>query len=342
MLHSKEILVKVEWEKSLHEFSPGEYPFFQGWNWGETLKKQSIFVQRLGYFDGSTLQAVLQLVEIKAKRGHYLYLRQGPIVSQNSKIKNKNELLEFILEDVKKRAKEFGASFIRLSRFPKNDEAEKLFKHQGFIHSALQTSDAEVCWVLDITKSEEDLLKNMRKSHRYLIRKSQTYGITITKTKNLEKLKEFLPLYKKLSLRKHFVAHKGVIEEFETFAKENEEVLFLAEYEGKIIAGAMIAFIENTAIYRHSASDDAFKHIPASYLIQWEALKEAKKRGQTVYNFWGVAPENEPNHPWKNITLFKTGFGGVYTYYLPTLDLPLGLAYWKNYAIDWISSKKKR
>lgn len=345
MLHSEEMREKGSWERFLIDSSPVEYPFFQGWNWGEVLAKLSTPIIRLGYYNGSNLIAVLQLVEVKAKRGHYMYLRHGPILSQNIKTKNQKdqeEILSFILEDVKRKAKQVGASFIRLSRFPKSENTQRFFSHQGFIRSALQTSDAEVCWVLDITKTEEELLKEMRKSHRYLIKKSQTLGITITKTTMPAALEKFLPLYKKLSLRKHFVAHRGVYEEFETFAKDNEEVLFLAEYEEKIIAGALIAFVGNTAIYRHSASDDAFKHIPASYLIQWEAIKEAKKRGKQLYNFWGVAPENEPHHPWKNITLFKTGFGGAYKYYLPTLDLPLSFAYWKNYAIDWVSSKRKR
>ncbi len=337
MFHSEEIVEKSTWEKFLTSAINFDYPFFQGWNWGEVQKKLGVTILRKGYFLDKTLVSVMQLVEIKAKRGHYMYLRHGPIMNEYNP-----ELLSYILSDVKAYAKKIGASFIRLSRFPKSDLAEQFFRKEGFMHSALQTSDAEVCWVLNIAKSEEELLKDMRKSHRYLIRKSQTMNLKIIKTQDSEKLSLFLPLYKKLSLRKHFVAHKGVTEEFETFAKDNEEVLFLVEYDGKIIAGALIAFVGNTAIYRHSASDDSYKHIPASYLIQWEAIKEAKKRKKTLYNFWGVAPEGQSNHPWKNITLFKLGFGGGYEYYLPTLDLPLGLSYWKNYAIDWISSKRKR
>ncbi|MDE2026057.1 MAG: peptidoglycan bridge formation glycyltransferase FemA/FemB family protein, partial [Patescibacteria group bacterium] len=325
------------WEAFLANSFSVDYPFFQGWNWGEVQKKLSIPVTRIGYYQGSTLIGVLQLVEIKAKRGHYLYIRHGPLLKEYNP-----ELLTYILTEVKIYAKRVGASFIRISRFPKKEEAAAFFMKKGFIRSALQTSDAEVCWVLDITKSEEDLLKDMRKSHRYLIKKSQTMPITISKTKNQGELEFFLPLYKKLSLRKHFVAHKGVIEEFEIFAKDNEEQLFLAKYNEKIIAGAMIAFVGNTAIYRHSASDDEYRHIPASYLIQWEAIKEAKKRGIKFYNFWGVAPANQPHHPWNNITMFKTGFGGSYEYYLPTMDLPLNFMYWKNFVIDWVSAKRKK
>ena len=29
---------------------------------------------------------------------------------------------------------------------------------------------------------------------------------------------------------------------------------------------------------------------PASYLLQWRAIQDALKRGDSIYNFWGIAP----------------------------------------------------
>jgi lipid II:glycine glycyltransferase (peptidoglycan interpeptide bridge formation enzyme) len=234
------------------------------------------------------------------------------------------------------------ASFLRLSRFPKEYVPLEKLQKLGFRQSGLKYSEATVCWVLDISKPEEELLKNMRKSHRYLIKKSQTTGLTITQSTSVNNLEKFLPLYKSLSQTKHFVAHSGVTEEFEGFAKDNQEVLFLAYFEGKVIAGAIIAFVGDMAIYRHAMSDKQYNNIPASYALQWEAIKEAKKRGIRFYNFWGIAPpESDKKHPWQGFTLFKTGFGGEYEFFLPTLDFPLALSYWKTHAIDIVSTKRK-
>lgn len=336
MLELKQITNKKIWEDFLIAYQ-GNYPFFQSWNWGEIQSALGHTIWRIGLFDSKKLLGVCLIVEVKAKRGQYLYLRHGPVLQVFSETS-----LDAFLSFTRDLAKKVGASFIRVSRFPKTESSQKFFTSHHFIQSALQITDAEYCWVLNITSSEEELLKNMRKSHRYLIKKSQASGITIIKTKNIDDIHKFLPLYKELSQRKHFVAHKGVTEEFETFAKDNEEVLFLAEYEKKIIAGALIAFVGNSAIYRHSASDDQYKHLPASYLIQWEAIKEAKKRGKSIYNFWGIAPPNSKNHPWQGLTSFKVGFYGEYEYFLPVLDLPLTIQYWKSYIIDWISAKKKK
>ena len=166
--------------------------------------------------------------------------------------------------------------------------------------------------------------------------------IEIIKTTDKKYLPEFLALYKDLSKRKHFIAHKEVEQEFAIFSKDNQVMLFLAKYNGKIIAGAMIDFVGNIAIYHHGASGYEYRNIPAAYVLQWEAILEAKKRGKIIYNFWGIAPENAKHHPWQGITLFKTGFGGAREFYIPTMDLPLNITYWKNYAIDWISKIRKR
>ncbi|MEK7143873.1 MAG: peptidoglycan bridge formation glycyltransferase FemA/FemB family protein, partial [Patescibacteria group bacterium] len=63
-------------------------------------------------------------------------------------------------------------------------------------------------------------------------------------------------------------------------------------------------------------------------LLQWEAIKEAKNRGCRFYNFWGIAPENNPKHPWAGLTLFKKGFGGFSEEYIPAHDFVIKYSYW--------------
>jgi lipid II:glycine glycyltransferase (peptidoglycan interpeptide bridge formation enzyme) len=62
-------------------------------------------------------------------------------------------------------------------------------------------------------------------------------------------------------------------------------------------------------------------------VLQWAASRDAKKRGMQVYNFWGIAPENNPNHPWRGITLFKKGFGGRNIEYIHAQDLAVSPLY---------------
>lgn len=335
MYSIKEINDKKKWESFLSSIT--FYPFFQSWNWGEVQKRLGFEVERIGFYgEKENLLGICQIVTVRAKRGHYFHLRHGPVFAEY-----KTEYLDYLFSYVRESAKKKGISFLRISPLVSEETLSDYLHKNHFINSPIHNLDAEICWVLDISKPEEVLLKEMRKSHRYLIRKAQTLDIKLIRTKNINDIDKFIPLYKQLSQIKHFIPHKGVREEFITFSKDNEEVLFLVEYQGKIIAGALIAFIGDMAIYRHSASDKNYNNIPASYLIQWEAIKEAKKRGLRFYNFWGIALSDSPHHPWKGLTLFKTGFGGEKRAFIHTQDLPLSLWYWKSYAIDFLTKIKK-
>ncbi len=337
MLKIETVASKKTWESFLSAQEVQFYPFFQSWNWGEAQRQMAHSIWRIGVYDDTKLIALCQIVKIAAKRGTYLHFRHGPVL-----LPFDWEVFDAIVDYGKKLASEERAWFLRMSPVvPKQYIDFPMLKKRGFRNAPMHNMDAEICWVLDITKPEDQLLKEMRKTHRYLIRKAESLDIEIIRTKKVSDINDFLNLYSSLSARKHFVAHKGLLEEFDEFGKDDQEILFLAKYQGKIISGALIAFVGNNAIYRHGASDNEYRDIPASYLLQWEAIKEAKKMGKTLYNFWGIAPPETKNHPWQGLTLFKTGFGGRKIEFLHAQDLPLNFSYWKTYLIERIVKWKK-
>jgi lipid II:glycine glycyltransferase (peptidoglycan interpeptide bridge formation enzyme) len=231
--------------------------------------------------------------------------------------------------------------FARLSPLiPNNAENINVFKKFGFIDAPIHAMDGEYCWVLDLDKSEDELLTGMRKTTRYLIRQAIKAEVKITRSTNSDDLSDFFSLYRKTAERHHFVAHTGIEEEFNIFRKDKEICLFQGFYQQKLISSALILFYQNQAIYHHSASID--QKIPVNYLLQWEVIKEAKSRKMKIYNFWGIAPENSKrHHPWQGLSLFKKGFGGRAIEYLHAKDVPFRFGYWKSYTIDLIRKMKK-
>lgn len=337
MLQVKNITEKKIWEEFLTKKEIAFYPLFQSWNWGDVQKKLGFEVQRIGLYDNQQLVGICQIVVIKAKRGYYLHLRHGPTIIPFTK-----QYFTAFMVYIIQLAGRLGVSFVRLSPLIGKDSSEyTFFQSREFVNSPMHNMDAELCLVLPLISSEEQLLANMRKSHRYLIRKAEKMDIKIIKTTDEKEIDSFLSLYKDLSARKHFVPHKGIKDEFLIFSKEDQAMLFLAKFEEKIIAGALILFVGDMAIYHHGASLSAFKHIPASYLIQWNAIKEARKRGMKYYNFWGVAPSEAKNHPWQGLTLFKLGFSGEVREFMHAKDIPLKFYYWKTYVIEYITKKIK-
>ena len=220
----KEIANKEIWENFIRENSPQS--LFQSWNWGDTITKiknersNIKNLWRLGIYDNN-LVGIAQVVKTEAKRGIFLHIRHGPIFS-----KWNNHYLKFLLDYLNIFAKKEKAIFIRISPLIEdNSENRLLMKKYNFRDAPIHRLDGEVCWVLDINH-EEMIFAGMRKTHRYLIKQAQKFGVKIIKTVKPDKLDEFVKLYDLTSKRQHFVKHKGIKEEFEIFSKDKQIILF--------------------------------------------------------------------------------------------------------------------
>lgn len=308
-----------QWEPFVLANAP--YSLFQSWSWGEVQQRLGNKTWRFGLYNRSKLYGIFAVHKVVAKRGIFFHIRHGPILA-SAKLVYWRYILNF-LRDLGKRE---GIWFIRISPLISDTVTnQNMMGFLGLRPSAIHAMDGEICWVLDLDKSEEQLLAGMRKGTRYEIRRGMKTGIQIVKSTNLQDLDRFLALYQQTSVRQRFAPHRGLAEEFAVFANKNKAILIFASLAGELLASAMILFWGSEAIYHHGASVPG--KIPASYLIQWEAIREAKKRGMKIYNFWGIAPEDKPNHPWAGITLFKTGFGGRQLRFLHACDLPVSFLY---------------
>ncbi len=308
-----------EWETFLSNHGPTA--FFQSWLWAGVQHKLGAVVWRYGIYKGKILQGLALVVKVVARRGVFLQIRHGPVLDRQDK-----KLWQWFLQEMKTLAKSQGAWFIRLNPLIENSIDNQVFFYSlGLIPAAIHAMDAEYTWVLPLEKSEEELLAGMRKTTRYEIRRALGLGVTVKKTTDPGELKHFLTLYDTTTKRQDFIPNRGIVEEFGIFSKKGKALLLLGSYQGKIQAAAIVMFCGKQAIYHYGASIPSTTGV--SYLIQWEAIREAKKRGYLLYNFWGIAQHDKQNHPWRGITLFKTGFGGHVNESIHAYDLPVSLYY---------------
>lgn len=94
----------------------------------------------------------------------------------------------------------------------------------------------------------------------------------------------------------------------EELAPSGSLKLFLAEYDGKVVAAALVSFFGGVATYLHGASSDIYRDVMAPYLLQWEAILEARRMNCTRYDFGGVNGRTYTNPKWEGISRFKFGF----------------------------------
>lgn len=319
------------WDTFLENHNPTA--LFQSWTWGDVQQRLGNRVHRFGCFRDGHLGALFQVVTVLAKRGTFVHVRHGPIVA-----KQDLRVWKQVLLYLKIHAKQEGALFVRISPLV-NPQFRNELQRLGTRDADIHAMDAEYCWVLPLDKPLDVLLQQMRKTTRYEIRKAEQIGVKVAVSNKVNDLKTFQELYLQTAKRQGFVPHRGIQEEFEQFSARNEALLFTAYYQNQAIATALILYTGTQGIYHHGAS--VTNKIPGSYAIQWQAIQEAKRRGMTVYNFWGIAPEDQPNHPWQGLTLFKKGFGGEVREFLHAQDLPVSPLYLIPSTIEKIRKLRK-
>jgi len=335
-----QITVKnIEDKKTWEDFvlSKNDANFLQSWSWGEFHKVLGKAIFRTGFYENQKLLGVMLSVVEPAKRGKYLTVAGGPLINWNKK-----ELVKSFLNEIKKIAKENGCVFARVRPQLKLDEFSKnTFKNLGFKKAPVHLH-AELTSQLDITKSEEGLLAQMRKTTRYEIKKAMQENIKITTSASPSDIKKFYDLQIQTAKRQKFVpfSYKFLHEQFKVFSENGNALLYKAELGKKLLAQAFVIFYGKEAVYHYGASTDEGRHYPGAYLVQWEGILEAKKRGMTRYNFWGVAPENKQNHRFSGLSLFKRGFGGEDFEYLHAQDLIINKPkYLLNYVIESLRNR---
>ncbi|MFH1643222.1 MAG: peptidoglycan bridge formation glycyltransferase FemA/FemB family protein [Patescibacteria group bacterium] len=339
----KEIKNKKEWESFLSECS--EKTFLQSWNWGEFQKEaEGGKIWRIGVFEENELIAISLIVLIKAKRGSFLFLPHGPVIKyQLSSIKY--QVLKTLLKELRKISKEEKVDFIRISPiWERNKDNIRIFKDLGFRDAVIHVHP-ELTWELKIDLPEEELLDGMRKTTRYLIKKAtKDVDIEILKSQNLQDVEKFYNVYKTTAKRHHFVPFNRdyLDKEFSAFHEDNEIVIFLGKYKGEVVSSAMMIYWQQIGFYHQGASLIKYSKIPVSYLLQWKAILEGKKRECSIYNFWGIAPENAKKHPWAGLSLFKKGFSGYKKLYVKTQDFPITKKYCLTRIFEKIRKIKRR
>lgn len=326
-----EINNKKEWED--FTLSVDNPSYFQSWAWGEVMRRNGVETIRLGLFKKNTLQAVAQLFDIKARRGHYFHCRQGPVFKTISKEANHS-----LWEEIKKRAIEKKVSFTRVSPLIAENDA---FITEFSLQSPIHNQDGENRWILPLHKSSEELLIGMRKTTRYMIRKAEKEQVRVVRSRDASSVDVFLNLYKETSELKGFIAHSSLKEEFEEFNKDYAMYTYTAYVNSKAIASALIVHFGDEAIYRHGATSREGRRSPSSYLIQWQAILDARQKGLKFYNFWGVAENEDKNHPWFGLTQFKKGFGGESANFMHARDIPYKPSYFFTYLVDYYTKVRK-
>ena len=338
----EEITTESAWQAFISKQDPNT--FLQSWAWGQVQQKDGEHVLYLGFFENGIQVACALVVTVHARRGNHYLIPHGPIFSPQA---NQAEVVRQLTQYLIKEAGRESAVCIRIAPLiEENNESKALFENVGYKLSPLHVH-AELTWVLDINKSPDELLSAMRKTSRHAIKKGEAQ-IQVEILQSQAGFERFWPLYETTKDRHNFVpfSRSFISAQVEEFSRTGSVYIPIAKYQGEDVAAAIILISGSTAFYYHGASLKLSSGVPAAHVLHWHSIQEAKRRGLKQYNFWGIAPDNQPTwppkpwrrrqHPFAGITVFKKGFGGRAINYLHAQDYPLSFVYNKLWLVETI------
>lgn len=310
-----EEIKKEQWNNFVAEQKQSQ--FLQSWEWGELAQKESGKIWRVGIEENGKLIATATLIKKKVLGFNYWFCPRGPIVSYEVE---SYKVIKFLFEEIKRISKKEGGVFLRY-------EPQVLIHDSLFLIQKTISIEPNKTSIIDLNKTEDEILNNMHQKTRYNIRLAEKKGVKIREG-DIEDFDGFWRIMKDTVDRDGFRLHsqehyQKIFELDKDFVK-----LFLAEYNGKIIAAVLSIFFGDMITYVHGASANENRNVMAPYLLHWHIIRRGKARGYKYYDLNGVDEKK-----WPGVTRFKMGFGGEITEYPGTFDLVFNQAWYNVYKI---------
>ncbi|KJS19458.1 MAG: methicillin resistance protein [Clostridiaceae bacterium BRH_c20a] len=298
----------------------------QSYEWGEIKAKTGWKPLRLLIEENGKPIAAISVLKriIPGLKKAIFYAPRGPVFD----IENK-EVFGFLLAEVEKLAKDHNAIFLKIDPdIPAdNKEFKQLLLTKGFRSAEkgdrFEGVQPKYVFRLDITPDEETLLANMHTKTRYNIRLAERKGVTINTECPKSDLKDFYHILQETCERDNFLVRSyGYFEDMWDYLVERGYAkLFMAEHEGRYIAGTLAFIFGEKAWYIYGASSNSYRNVMPNYLIQWTMIQWAKEKGCTLYDFRGVPGNLTEDNPLYGLFKFKKGFNGVYSEFIGEFDL---------------------
>lgn len=179
-------------------------------------------------------------------------------------------------------------------------------------------------FILDLTKTEEELLAAMHPKTRYNIRLAQKRGVVIKEDSSPEAFEQYITLMSETTGRQQFHAHNEAYHRqmWSIMHKSGIARLFTASYEGSTLAAWIIFSWKDTVYYPYGASGRQHRDVMAPNLLLWEIARWAKDKGFHSFDLWGaLGPNPNPSDPWYGFHRFKQGYSPRLVEHIGSYDL---------------------
>ena len=346
----KDMIVRELGESDRHAWNEfvGDNPYgdtLQAWEWGLVKADGGDWRPlRLAVLNGKgeIAAGIAILVRNLPVVGALYYAARGPIMADWCD----GALLGSLLEAVKERAKRDGAMLLKIDPAvpAQREDVVAMLTKLGFQRPADQDAQGfggtqpKAVMVLQIGgKSDDELMAVFKAQCRRNIRIAERKGVTVIDNPTREHLRPFYDILKVTAARDGFTVRPYHYYEvlWDCLVANGLGRLFLTEFEGQYLSGALCFLTGDKCWYVYGASSNENRNVMPNYAMQWAMIRWARDSGCRTYDLRGVAPikpgeESSPEaEHLLGLNRFKEGFGAEFVEYVGEFDLPLDPArYW--------------
>ncbi|MDR7277338.1 lipid II:glycine glycyltransferase FemX [Catenuloplanes atrovinosus] len=297
------------WDRRLFA-QPRDGHFLQSSHWAAFQRANG----REVYFGSGEGWQAMTIVE-RAGDACRLFCPYGPVADDLTALERAVDALQAL-------GREEGAGFIRVEPWAPvtGEELAKL----GHI-PAKRNMHPGLTWVQDLQgKSRDELVLEFAPNVRNRWRNAYKKDISVVSSTNLDDVEILLQMLHDVS------NHTGMIPHHDDYYRRQAKALidrdaatlYVTRQGEQPIAAAIVYESPTTRYYAHSGSLLEARKLHSGTVMLATMVLDAQERGQRVFDFFGAAPKDEPDHPWAGFTEFKQSFGGRYQQFSGTWEMP--------------------
>lgn len=306
MIALRQCTDKDEWDNYI--IDSGGHPL-QLWGWGAVKAAHGWKVERVFVEQGDRIIAAAQLLIKTLPIGFrsLAYIPRGPVVPDTQ---DRAEVLEAL------------ASYAKVTYKPVAITVEPDWQTMPDTLGWKQANNTILIprtLILDLRKSEDELLSGMSKKTRQYIRKSAGDGVEVRRIKTATELDACLAIYKQTAQRAGFALHDDQYYRDIFSELGDHSPVFAAFHSEKVVAFLWPVISGLTLFELYGGMNDEGQRLRANYVLKWEVIRTMKEWGLERYDMNGLLNDG--------VSTFKQGFSDHEDMLAGTYDKPLSPLY---------------
>lgn len=189
----------------------------------------------------------------------------------------------------------------------------KIQQETGLIHSFRENMPLATI-IIDVSKSDEELLKEMNSWAKSHVRKSLNHDM-VFRVADKKDYERFYEERTKIAWYKWFnnISKKTYLQLMDYLTSEGCGNIFMVEKDGAILGGSIAVYDDKTITYLYGFSnrDPKYRNIGVHQFIKYHMFGWARERWLQWMDLFGGAPTGFEDHPLMSVSKFKESLWGI-------------------------------